>query len=122
MPEETICDNSTIIKKQEQVQVTSKPKTVRRSSGGASDIFEIAETGTTKSKKVHQVYRKHDSIEDVAKTTVDLVADSTKEVAKEVNRQCQDNLDIILDKTYTPRQQTAAVGDLDNVIASLHTF
>lgn len=106
-----------------KINAIAKPKTKLKTTGGASDLFEIAETGKPKSKKVHQIYRKSDSVEDMAKSTVDLMADSTRVVLKEFNDHENDKLSNLVNKNYSPRKtKTDDESDLNNVLDSLHLF
>ena len=106
-----------------KIKATAAPKTKLKNTGGASDIFEIAETGKTKSKKVHQIYKKSDSVEDMAKATVDLISESSRSLLKNLENQENEPLNVMLRRTYVPRQSKLDDGsDLDKVIGSLHLF
>ncbi len=100
------------------------PKTKLKNTGGASDLFEIAETGRTKSKKVHQIYKKNDSVEDMAESTMSLMADSSRQFLKKINEAENDQLNFLINRNYTPRQSDTEEEstDLENVIGSLHLF
>lgn len=106
-----------------KIKATAAPKTKLKNTGGASDIFEIAETGKTKSKKVHQIYKKSDSVEDMAKATVDLISESSRSLLKNLENQENEQLNVMLRRTYVPRQAKIDDGsDLDKVMESLHLF
>lgn len=106
-----------------KIKATAAPKTKLKNTGGASDIFEIAETGKTKSKKVHQIYKKSDSVEDMAKATVDLISESSRSLLKNLENQENEQLNVMLRRTYVPRQaKVDDSSDLDKVMESLHLF
>ena len=106
-----------------KIKATAAPKTKLKNTGGASDIFEIAETGKTISKKVHQIYKKSDSVEDMAKATVNLISESSRSLLKNLEKQENVQLNVMLWRTYVPRQAKVVDGsDLDKVMGSLHLF
>ena len=79
--------------------------------------------GKTKSKKVHQIYKKSDSVEDMAKATVDLISESSRSLLKNLENQENEQLNVMLRRTYVPRQAKVDDGsDLDKVMGSLHLF
>jgi len=121
MPEESTTD--LVEAKPIKINAIATPKTKLKNTGGASDLFEIAETGKTKSKKVHQIYKKTDSVEDMAKSTVDLVAESSRQLLKNINNQENNQLDYLVNRVYNPRQpKINSASDLENVMSELHLF
>lgn len=91
-------------------------------SGGASDVFEATKNGRVKSKTVHSVYKKHDSVDDMAKSTLDLLTDASRQAVKEMQKQQNNILSDIVSRNYVPRRKVEKNNELDAVMGSIRTF
>lgn len=91
-------------------------------SGGASDVFEATKNGRVKSKTVHSVYKKHDSVSDMTKSTLDLLTDASRQAVKEIQKQQNNILSDIVSRTYAPKRKVEKNNELDAVMGSIKTF
>ena len=59
----------------------------------------------------------------MAKATVDLMSESSRSLLKNLEKQENEQLNVMLRRTYVPRQAKIDDGsDLDKVMESLHLF
>ena len=130
MPEEmkvnetrTAVENEIGLAKASRV-TTVEAKPVKARTGVASDLFEIADTGKPKSKKVRQLCKEGDSVDRMAKSTAELLSQTTTVALKELERIQRDKLDVLSDRHYAPR--TAKIvdptADLRKVMGDIRKF
>ena len=125
MPEEVIKEEP--ITKEEvsfNISTISNPKTRRtKAKNAVNDLVEIVETGKP-SGKIHKAYENNNnSIKDFATNTVDLMAESSRTILKEMDKQENEIMNDLVNRVYKPTIKVDETkSDVDNVMNSLKLF
>lgn len=70
----------------------------------SKDLIELAEEGELKDNHPKAIYKETDTVEQMARQTADLLADSARRLIASAQKDEKEILNILADKTYFPRR------------------
>lgn len=118
---------NTIVKEEVNFNISTvaNPKTKRtRAASAVSDLVEIVDTGKP-AGKIHKAYNKRDTdtVKNFANNTANLMAESSRHVLEEMNKQENEMMNELVNRVYKPTVKVDNTNtDLDNVMNSLSLF
>ena len=105
------------------ISTVANPKTRRtRAKNTVNDLVEIVENGKP-SGKIHKAYKNNDTVKEFASNTADLMAESSRRILSEMDKQENEMMNELVNRVYKPTVKVDDSGsDLDNVMNSLRLF